>query len=78
VFYLNLKIGTGEEYRAVSGDRYPGGEQARQPLQGDCYYVYYQRHELAQYFRPYQRVHERELQHAEEVVEVWLRKSPEA
>jgi SAM-dependent methyltransferase len=78
VFYLNLKIGTGEEYRAVPGDWYPGGEQARYRLQGDRYYVYYQRQELAQYFRPYQRLHERELQHAEEVVELWLRKSAEA
>jgi cyclopropane fatty-acyl-phospholipid synthase-like methyltransferase len=78
VFYLNLKIGTGEEYRAVPGDQYPGGAQARQLLQGERYYVYYQRQELAQYFRPYQRLHERELQHAEEVVEFWLRKNPEA
>jgi predicted TPR repeat methyltransferase len=78
VFYLNMKIGTGEEYRAVPGDRYPGGAQARQLLQGDRYYVYYQRHELAQCLRKYQRLHERDLQHAEKVVELWLRKSPEA
>jgi|SRR5882724_1837917 len=78
VFYLNMKIGTGEEYRAVPGDRYPGGAHARHLLQGDRYYVYYHRHELAQHFRQYQWLHERDLQHAEEVVEVWLRKSPEA
>ena len=34
VFYLNMKMGTGEEYRAVPGDRYPGGKQARQFLWG--------------------------------------------
>ena len=78
VFSLNLKIGTGEEYRVVPGDRYPGGAQARRLLQGDRYDVYYQRQDLAQYFRPYQWLHECDLQHAEEVVEVWLRKSPEA
>jgi len=74
VFYLSMKIGMGEEYRAVPSDRYPDGEQARQLLQGDRYYVYYQRDELTPYLRRYQRLHERELQHAEEIVEIGLQK----
>ncbi len=78
VFYLNMKIGIGEEYSAVPGDRYPGGEQARQLLTGDRYYVYYQRKELAHYLRSYQLLHERDIQYAEEAVELWVRKSPEA
>lgn len=74
VFYLNMKIGTGEEYRAVPGDRYPGGEQARQLLQGERYYVYYHRDELKKYLEKYQCLYDRDLQHAEEVLELWLRK----
>jgi len=74
VFYLNMKIGTGEEFREVPGDRYPGGEQARQLLQGNRFYTYYRRDELALYLRKYKCLQKREMQHAEEVVEFWLRK----
>jgi cyclopropane fatty-acyl-phospholipid synthase-like methyltransferase len=78
VFYVSMKIGRGEGYRAVPGHQYPGGEQARQLLQGDRYYAYYQRQELARYLRSYQLLRERPLQHAEEVFELWLSKGPEA
>jgi len=45
---------------------------------GGAKFRYYQQHELIQYLRKYQRLHERELQHAEAVVELWLRKSSKA
>lgn len=75
LFYLNMKIGIGEEYRSVPSKKYPGGERAQQTLQGDRYYVYYLQDELKKYLKKYQCLYERDLQHAEEGLELWLRKN---
>jgi SAM-dependent methyltransferase len=74
IFYFNLKIGSGEEYRATPGARYPGGEVARQFLLGERYYAYYRRDEIANYLQPFERLYERDMEYAEEIVELWLRK----
>jgi hypothetical protein len=75
IFYLNMKLGSGEEFRSVPGKGYPGGEKARRLLRGERFYKYYSREELIAHMSEFRVVHERPIQHAEKEIELWVGKA---
>jgi hypothetical protein len=75
IFYLNMKLGSGEEFRCVPGKGYPGGKQARRLLGGERYYKYYEREELISHLHQFRVLHERLLQYAEKGIEFWMGKA---
>lgn len=75
VFYLNMKLGSGEEFRSVPGEAYPGGERARRLLRGERYYKYYSRDELISHMPELQILYERPIRYAEKAVEFWMGKA---
>jgi len=75
VFYLNMKKGQGERFEEKPGQRYPGGPEAIERLQGKRFYAYYQREELLSTFEGFDILHEQELIPGDGGFEFWLRSS---
>jgi SAM-dependent methyltransferase len=67
VLFLNLKLGTGENFIDQPRDGYPGGEAAKEKLGGSRFYAFYRREELSGYFSDF--VVEKGA------MEFWLRKA---
>lgn len=76
VLFLNLKLGTGEQFIEVPRRGYPGGEAAAEKLRGSRYYAFYSRPELEGYFAGYAVEQERRdlLKEGDGAMEFWLRK----
>jgi cyclopropane fatty-acyl-phospholipid synthase-like methyltransferase len=73
VFYLNMKLGSGEEVRVIPSSAYPGGLEARQALVGERYYCYYSHEELLNRFAHFRILRWRQmLVQLEGVNEYWL------
>jgi len=50
ILYLNMKLGTGNEMKAMPGKGYPGGSVSKTLLTGPRYYEYYSHEELLELF----------------------------
>ena len=73
VFYLNMKLGSGEEVRAVPGSAYPGGAEAQKALVGERYYCYYSHEELLSSFAKFKILHWQDMSvQLEGLNEYWL------
>ena len=77
ILFLNLKLGTGDQFIEVPRQGYPGGQAANEKLRGSRYYAFYARPELDGYFSGYTVEKERRdlLQEGEGAMEFWLRKN---
>src|SRR6185312_11788374 len=53
LFFLNLKLGAGQEWLDVPRDGYFGGQASKEKLTGQRFFAYYQREELKGYFAEY-------------------------
>lgn len=51
LLFLNLKLGSGEEWLEVPREGYFGGEDSKRKLTGPRFFAYYRRGELDDYFR---------------------------
>lgn len=47
VLFLNLKLGTGEQFIEIPRDGYPGGELAKMKIRGNRFFAFYTRDELS-------------------------------
>ncbi|MFC1534057.1 class I SAM-dependent methyltransferase [Thermodesulfobacteriota bacterium] len=73
ILYLNMKIGTGNEIKAIPGKNYPGDSVARKSLEGPRYYEYYLHEELLGLFSGYSVIRWRNMEvQREGVHEYWL------
>jgi SAM-dependent methyltransferase len=75
IFYLNMKKGQGERFEEKPGPRYPGGDEARERLQGKRFYAYYQREELLSILQAFDILYEQELLPGDGGFEFWLHKN---
>ena len=74
ILYLNMKLGTGNEMKALPGQDYPGGSTAQTALKGPRYYEYYSHKELLELFAGYSVIRWRNMEVQKEGVhEYWLR-----
>jgi SAM-dependent methyltransferase len=76
VLFLNLKLGTGEQFIDRPRDGYPGGDEAKGKLAGSRFYAFYRRDELTDFFSDFVVEKERRdlLKEGEGAMEFWLRK----
>lgn len=76
LLFLNLKLGTGEEFIDVPRQGYPGGGAANEKLRGSRFYAFYSRTELDGYFIGFSVEKERRdlLKEGDGAMEFWLRK----
>jgi SAM-dependent methyltransferase len=74
VFYFNMKEGRGERFEEKPGPSYPGGNEARERLQGKRFYAYYQREELVAALQGFQVLHEQRLLPGDGGFEFWVHK----
>jgi SAM-dependent methyltransferase len=74
ILYLNMKLGTGNEMKALPGKDYPGGAMSQTMLKGPRYYEYYSHEELLEFFSSYSVIRWRNMEVQKEGVhEYWLR-----
>ena len=78
VFYFNMKEGQGERFEEKPGAGYPGGDLARERLQGKRFYAYYTREELRSVLDGFETLHEQRLLPGDGGFEFWVRVSPTA
>jgi cyclopropane fatty-acyl-phospholipid synthase-like methyltransferase len=74
VFYLNMKEGQGERFEEKPGPRYPGGDEARDRLQGKRFYAYYQHNELVSMLQGFEILHDQRLIPGDGGFEFWVRR----